>query len=265
MCLAWSLPAGVAHWLLPERHRRGFGRRLGQAGISGGFRLYLALLRGTGLLRVDTSALDPLRDEAGLIIACNHPSMMDAVLMLSRLPRAACITKASLWGNPLLGGGVRLAGYVRNDASGRMIREAAGQLREGRQLLVFPEGTRSEPRRPGAVEPTPPPGPFSRSFAVIARRAGAPVQIVVIESDNPYLRKGWSPWRRPPLPLRYRLRLGARFAPQEGSEALSARVEAHLRQALQPAGAGTGAGAGPQPQAGPPPAVSRRSAVRHPA
>ena len=30
------------------------------------------------------------------------------------------------------------------------------------------------------------------------REVSAGDEIVVIESDNPYLRKGWSPWRRPP-------------------------------------------------------------------
>ncbi|MFC3126466.1 lysophospholipid acyltransferase family protein [Pseudoroseomonas globiformis] len=219
MCLAWSLPAALLFRVLPSEA----GGRLGRWGISRGFRLYLAVLRGCGMLRADLSALDTLRHEQGLVIAPNHPSMMDAVLLTSRLPRAACITKASLWHNPLLGGGVRLARYVRNDAVRPMIRQASTMLRDGGQLLIFPEGTRS----PLGAEL----GPFSRSFAVIAEAAGAPVQTVVIEGGNPFLAKGWPAWRIPPLPLVYRARLGPRFPPCGSAEAMSRQVEAFLRHA----------------------------------
>ena len=51
-------------------------------------------------------------DDAGIVIAPNHPTMLDAVLIMSRLPRVVCITKAALWDNWALGGGIRLAGYM---------------------------------------------------------------------------------------------------------------------------------------------------------
>ena len=223
LCLAWSLPAGLLYRLLPDAARRGWGRDLGQWAIMAGFRLYLGLMRATGMLRVDLSALDGLAGAGPLVVAPNHPSLLDAVLVISRLPRAVCIAKAAVWDNPLLGGGVRLAGYIRNDATRAMIRHAAEAVRAGRPLLIFPEGTRTR---------TPPLGPASRSFAVMAQRAGAPVQVVVIESDSPYLRPGWPLWRPPPLPLVYRVRLGRRFPPVGNAQALSDAVEAELRGAL---------------------------------
>jgi 1-acyl-sn-glycerol-3-phosphate acyltransferase len=150
------------------------------------------------------------------------------VLVTSRLPRVVCIAKASIWDNILLGGGMRLAGYVRNDAPLPMIRKAAGAVQAGRQLLIFPEGTRT----PVGIGGAGPLGPFSRSFAVIAQRAGAPVQTVVIECDSPYLRKGWPIFRKPVLPLCYRVRLGQRFLPQGDAQAVSDGVEHYLRGAL---------------------------------
>ena len=222
--LAWSLPAGLLHRLLPRR----LGERLGQFMIMAGFRWFIGVMRATGVLRVDFSALDRLRGEAGgLVIAANHPTMLDAVLLISRLPRVVCILKASLWDNAFLGGGARLAGYVRNDAPLPMIRRAAAAVREGRQLLIFPEGTRTA---------RPPIGPFTRSFAVVARRAGTPVQALVIEADSPYLRKGWPLFRRPELPLVYRIRLGRRFEVPEDPEAFVARLEAHFREELRRGG-----------------------------
>jgi 1-acyl-sn-glycerol-3-phosphate acyltransferase len=227
-CLLWSLPAGLLTLLLPTR----WGRPLGQWAISAGFRLYIGLLQGTGLLRCDLSALDALREERGIVIVANHPSLLDAVLLVSRLPRAVCIAKASIARNILLGGGMRLAGYVRNDAPLPMIREAAAAVRGGRQLLIFPEGTRTPLQGPDARL-----GRFTRSFAVMAQQSGAPVQTVLIDCETEYLRKGVALFRRPRLPLRYRVSLGQRFTPQGDSEALRREVEAYFQAYLAQADA----------------------------
>jgi 1-acyl-sn-glycerol-3-phosphate acyltransferase len=220
-CLAWSLPATLLHPLLPRR----IGEKIGQWGISTGFRWSLWVMRMTGVLRVDLSPLDSLRHERGIVIASNHPTMLDAVLLISRLPRVVCITKASLWDNLFLGGGIRLAGYLRNDLPLPMIRRAAEAVREGRQLMIFPEGSRTA---------TPPVDPFHRSFAVMARAARAPVQTVLIEADSPYLRKGWPLLREPVLPLVFRIRLGQRLEVGPDSEAFGAKLETYFRSELPP-------------------------------
>ena len=219
-CLLWSLPASLLHRVLPRR----IGEPLGQFGIMAGFRWCLWVMRLLGVVRVDLSPLDALRDERSLVVASNHPTMMDAVLLISRLPRVACITKASLWDSPFLGGGVRLAGYVRNDAPLAMIRRAAEAVREGRQLMVFPEGSRTA---------RPPVDRFTRGFAVMARAAGAPIQTVLIEADSSYLRKGWPLFRRPDLPLVFRVRLGERFTMERDPEAFVAGLEAYFRRELR--------------------------------
>lgn len=219
ICLLWSLPASLLYRLLPRR----LGEPLGQFMIMAGFRSFIGLMRATGVFRADLSALDALRDERAIVIAPNHPTMLDAVLMVSRLPRVVCITKASLWDNVFLGGGVRLAAYIRNDAPLPMIRRAAQAVRAGRQLLIFPEGSRTA---------RPPIDAFHRSFAVMAKAAGAPVQAVFIEAESSYLRKGWPLFRRPELPLVYRIRLGQRFETVGDPAEFVDRLEAHFREAL---------------------------------
>lgn len=220
LCLLWSMPAGLLAWILPPS----VGRPLGQKAIYLGFRLYVSMLKGTGLLRCDLSPLEALRKEHGVVIAANHPSLLDAVMLLSCLPRGVCIAKASIWKNVLLGGGMRLAGYVRNDAPLPMIRHSAEAVCARRQLLIFPEGTRT--RRGTTL------GPFSRSFAMMAQRAGAPVQTVLIECESEYLRKNVPLFRVPRLPLRYRVRLGERFWPRGDAQAFSQEVETYLRATL---------------------------------
>jgi 1-acyl-sn-glycerol-3-phosphate acyltransferase len=219
-CLAWSLPATL---LFPLLRRFSWSRRLGQAGIAYGLRFPLGVMRLAGVLRVDWGEVDRLREEAPLVIAPNHPSMLDAILLISRLPRVVCITKASLWDNFFLGGGIRLAGYVRNDEPLPMIRRAAAAAAAGSHLLIFPEGSRTTAR---------PVDPLHRSFGVLARAAGRPVQAVLIEAGSPYLAKGWPLLRPPPLPLVYRFRLGARFEPGRDPEAMLARLETHYRAEL---------------------------------
>ena len=217
--LGWNLPATALYWALP----RDRSVRVGQYVIMRAFRMLLGLMRMAGLARFDLSALDTLRDEPGLVIAPNHPTLLDALLVTSRLPRVVCIAKASLWDNPALGAGARLAGYIRNDAPHRMVRRAAEAVRGGSQLLIFPEGTRTV---------IPPIGAFKGGFALMARQAGAPVQTVILHASSPYLSKGWPLWRRPRFPLVYHARLGQRFVVRGPAEAFSRGLEAYVRAEL---------------------------------
>lgn len=213
-CLVWCVEAAILTPLLP----RAVGVRVGRAAIMHGFRVYLWLLQAIGACRFDLRALDALRNEGAMIVAPNHPCLLDAVMVLSRLPNLACIMKASLIDNVFLGAGARLAGYIRNDSLVGMAVRAVDELRAGSQLLVFPEGTRSSAL---------PIGPFRGVFPVLASRARVPVQTVFIETDSPYLCKGWSLFRRPRLPILYRVRLGERFVPGTDLPAFVAMLEAY--------------------------------------
>ena len=218
--LAWNLLALPLYRLLPEQA----GLALGRAVISRSYRVFWAAASVGGMMRVDAACLDALRDERGLIIVANHPTMLDALLLVARLPRSACIMKADLMRNAFLGSGARLARYIRNDSARAMIRLAVKDLQRGGQLVVFPEGTRTE---------TPPLDHFRPAVTLIAKLARAPIQTVFIDTDTPYLRKGWPIWRVPPLPIRVRLRLGERFAPATDSDALSRELEQYYRGQLE--------------------------------
>jgi 1-acyl-sn-glycerol-3-phosphate acyltransferase len=194
-CLVWGLVAALVFPLVPRHLRRPTGQFL----IMGGFRYFVAVMQASGLVRCDLTALDALRDKGPLIIAPNHPSLLDVVLIISRLPRVICTAKAKLLNNLLFGASARLAGYIRNDAPLHLIREGVRQLRDGRQLLIFPEGTRS---RSTGIED------FKGGFALIAQQAGVPIQTIFIDSNSRFLGKGWPLLRLPDFPLVYRVRLG---------------------------------------------------------
>ncbi|HSV59170.1 MAG TPA: lysophospholipid acyltransferase family protein [Variovorax sp.] len=218
--LIWNLIALPLYLLLPET----LGRDLGRSVIARAYRVFWAVASATGMMRVDASCLDPLRNERGLIIVANHPTMLDALLLVARLPRSACIMKADLMRNVFLGTGARLARYIRNDSARTMIRLAVHDLRGGGQLVIFPEGTRTVDAQLNAFRP---------GVTLIAKLAKAPIQTVFIDTDTPYLRKGWPIWRVPKLPIEVRLRLGERFAPTADSNALLHVLEQYYRRHLE--------------------------------
>jgi 1-acyl-sn-glycerol-3-phosphate acyltransferase len=221
MSLGWNLVAPLLALVLP-RARSG---RLGRAAVSFIYRCCWSSAARLGLMQVDSSVLDALRDEpGGLIVAANHPTMLDALVVVARLPRGVCVMKAELLRNVFLGSGARLARYIRNDVGRGMVRDAVATLREGNQLVLFPEGTRTV----GA-----PVNAFKPGITLIAHLAQVPIQTVLIESMSPYLTKGWPLLQAPPIPVRMRLVLGRRFAPDADHRALLRRLEIYFAEALR--------------------------------
>jgi 1-acyl-sn-glycerol-3-phosphate acyltransferase len=225
MCLGWSLAAYPLAWLL-RRRGAAFGRRA----IRFGFSAYLRVLEWSGIIECDLAALDALQHERSLIIAPNHPSLIDVVLIASRLPNVVCIMKKTLADRLMFGGSAKLAGYIRSVSNTRMVSDAVQEIATGSQLLIFPEGTRTA----GAGLQ-----PFKGGFALIARRAKAPVQTVFIDINHPFLSKDRPLFCKPDFPLRFRVRLGKRFPPpddvQSGVSALQNYCAEQLAQASRDA------------------------------
>ena len=200
-------------------------RRFGQNLIRGLFRFFIGYLRRCGLLKFEVDELSGLAGRRGLIVVANHPGLLDAVLMVSRLPQAVCLMKGSLARNLIFSGTARLAGYVHNQSGFGLVKKCAERLREEMNLLVFPEGTRSVD---GKLLP------FKMGFALAATATRSPVQTVFITANSNYLGKGWPLFQRPPLPLRYSLRLGRCFQPAPGmdAKAFGTLVEKYFRETL---------------------------------
>ena len=168
LCLAWALVSVALLACLPEKQ----GRRVGRLGAMHCFRSWLGLMEALGAWHLDLSQIDSLRGSGPLILAPNHPSLLDAVLIVSRLPDAVCVMKGSLLRNFLLAPAARLARYVPNDSLLRLISRAAPELALGGQLILFPEGTRTL----GTL------GAFSEAVGAVSRRTGVAVQTQVQRS-----------------------------------------------------------------------------------
>ncbi|MFT8468506.1 lysophospholipid acyltransferase family protein [Acetobacter syzygii] len=208
--------SGIIRRILPDGVRR---RRLARRWLCMMARVAIRYLHAAGILDCDMAALSTVAQRRNLVLVANHPSRLDCLILASALPHMVCVTKASIWERGVLGSTLRTAGYVRHDTLLKIIGPASQALQENCQLLLFPEGTRSRAgAEPGAMQP---------GFAAIAQRTRADVQVVLIETASPYLSQGWPFLKRPPLPMRYRIRLGPDFtAPKRDEASGRALIEA---------------------------------------
>lgn len=219
LCLSWLPFAAIFHIVLPSQIGHVLGRRV----IMLGFRTYLTFLQAVCGCRVNLSELDKLGQQGPMVIVANHPSLLDAVMITSRLPNAVCVMKSSLMDNLLFGAAARLAGYVRNDIPLTMILESVDVVQRGGQLVIFPEGTRTT---------CPPMNPCLPVIGVLAERCAVPVQTLIIDFSTVYLGKNWPLWQPPSLPLSFGARLGRRFEPPSNANVFNGELEEYFQSEL---------------------------------
>ena len=198
-------------------------KQIARGAITSMFACYFDILGFLGILQLDLSEIDALVVERGLILAANHPSLLDALLITSRLPNVVCIMKEQVLKNILFGRGAKMAGYIPNGSARDIVNGAAAELQNGSHILLFPEGSRTQKEEMSTLQGT---------VAVIAKRTDAEVQTLLIESESGFLGKGWPVHRVPEFPIRFRVRLGRRFAPQQDIKYFMSELQVYFRQEL---------------------------------
>ncbi len=168
-------------------------------------------MHAAGILRVTWVGFErPL--PPGTVIVANHPTLIDAILIMARVENLICIFKPRLMRNPAIGPVALLAGYVAADGGVGLIRSASAAVAAGRSLLVFPEGTRTAP---GTAL-----GPLKAGYALIARRARAPIQFVRIRATPGLTARGRPWWKLPEqLPLFAHVEVDRLWTPAEQGDA----------------------------------------------
>lgn len=220
------LNVACAPFLL-ARDRTRFGRSA-RAAIRRLFAAWCSWLHATRLIYVHFHGFTPEAMAGPAVYIANHPSLLDATFVLSRLPDAICIFKPAIMRNPVLGPAALLGGYASGDNGVDLIRDVAARVAAGHSLLIFPEGTRTvtgdrlNPLKPG--------------FALIAARARVPVRMIAIHAPADLVPKGWPWWRPPQFPAEVGITLLGELGREPGDSAgqLTARAEAQLSAALAP-------------------------------
>jgi 1-acyl-sn-glycerol-3-phosphate acyltransferase len=187
--------------LLPgeaEAHRRRV-----RATFRAYMRSFVGLMSAVGVLTYDFEGAKRLGRPGQMIIA-NHPSLIDVVFLIGFTPQATCIVKEALFHNPFTRWPVAAAGYVSNSPTTSMVERASQALRDGQNVIVFPEGTRTTPGQ--TLQ-------FHRGAASIAVRAAAVVTPVFIRCDPTTLAKNMPWYRIPGRRVKFSFRVGADIDP----------------------------------------------------
>ncbi|MBN1933303.1 MAG: 1-acyl-sn-glycerol-3-phosphate acyltransferase [Anaerolineae bacterium] len=129
------------------------------------------------------------------ILACNHASLLDPILLDAFFPRYSYfMSKQELFRHPLMAWFLRNAGAFPVNRSGGdtwAMRHAEHILQEGQVLGIFPEGTRSKQR--GTL------GKGKTGAVRLALEQGAPIIPVAILGTDTLLDKYRNPLRPPPV------------------------------------------------------------------
>jgi len=122
------------------------------------------------------------------LIASRHESALDTVVWLTLVPGACYVLKRELLRVPLFGPLIRKAGMIAIDRNAGaaalrgLLRDGQRATQEGRQIIIFPEGTRADP---GVVLPLQP------GVAALAAHTGLPVIPVVTDSGRRWSRRAF--------------------------------------------------------------------------
>jgi 1-acyl-sn-glycerol-3-phosphate acyltransferase len=127
--------------------------------------------------------------EGGFLIACKHQSAWETLWLVTLVPRPAFILKRELMWVPLFGWYLAKTGMIpvergkRSRALAGIAAHAARRLAAGRQVIIFPEGTR---RSPGA-EPA-----YKFGVTYLYQGLGVRCVPVALNSGLYWPRRAWS-------------------------------------------------------------------------
>jgi 1-acyl-sn-glycerol-3-phosphate acyltransferase len=115
-------------------------------------------LRHIARVRVEVRGLE-YRPRGSALVASKHQGMLDIVALLAILPEPCFVLKKELMVLPFFGWFAWKTKMIAVDRAGHstalrdMARQARDRLAEGRQIIIFPEGTRTPPGEPGKYKP----------------------------------------------------------------------------------------------------------------
>lgn len=206
--------AGIAVRLLAPDRALGFARYWVRA-LLGGARVICGI-------HPVVSGLENLPDGPALI-ASQHQSAYDTLVWVTLVPRPAYVFKKELTRIPLFGPMLRPAGQIPLDRSGSvaavraLLKEADRAASAGRQIIIFPEGTRVAPGEEA---------PLRAGVAALAARTRLPVIPVATDSG---LRWGRRAFFKRPGPIH--IAIGRPLPPGLRSDALLAALREGWRDA----------------------------------
>ena len=95
------------------------------------------------LFSVDHKDIKNLLNTSGSIIVCNHPSLIDVVILISLFRNTVCIVKGELANNFFIKRIVSSVFLINSENVSRIMTKSEELLNCGYNIIIFPEGTRT--------------------------------------------------------------------------------------------------------------------------
>jgi 1-acyl-sn-glycerol-3-phosphate acyltransferase len=184
--LLWVLVFPTVNLFIRERSRRALTAKWV---IRHAFRFFVGQMHLMGIYSYDFTGIRKL-NRTGLLILANHPSLIDVVFLMSIVTNADCVVKASLLRNPFTRGAVKAAGFICNDQGPALMEDCIATLKQGNNLIIFPEGTRTPVNQTF--------GRLQRGASNMAVRGGVDITPILIRCNCSMLSKGVPWWKIPP-------------------------------------------------------------------
>ncbi len=143
-----------------------------------------AVLAGARIIcgmRIEVTGREHLPPHGPALIACQHQSAVDTLLWFTILDAPSYVMKRELTRIPVFGALLVRAGMIPVDrgagagALRLLLGETARVAAQGRQIVIFPQGTRVAPGETVPLQP---------GVAAIARQTGLPVIPVALDSGR---------------------------------------------------------------------------------
>ncbi len=194
------------------------------------FKLFRRLMQHTGLGKFHFENIEVLQADKGCILVANHPTLIDYVIIVSKLKQCDNVVKESLWHNFFVKSVIQTAQYIPNIESKKMFKLVARTKKNNNNLLIFPEGTRTTLGKPIKLQ---------RGAANISIRLNMPIRIIHIKSTESALSKQSTWYKVPASKVNYTVTVGEKVYPESflkeaGNSSLAARyLTNYLTESLE--------------------------------
>lgn len=150
-------------------------------------RRWVSWILATCRIELECDGLDHVDPTQSYVFMSNHQSVIDTAAIVATLPVSwRFVAKRELLWVPFFGWTLGMGGHViidrgRRERAVRSLKRAAERIRGGTNVIIFPEGTRSES---GVM------GPFKSGGFHLAIEAGVPILPITVSGTNRITPKG---------------------------------------------------------------------------
>lgn len=170
----------------------------GQLIIHGCFRFFIGMMRMLGLFTIEIKNQHRLKN-CGLYLVANHPTLIDVAIILALVKQSDCVVNSKLTHNVFTKWPLLAAGYISNDNPEQLVESCVDALKAGRNLVVFPEGTRTKNLHKLK---------FKRGAALIAVKSGHNMLPITIKCTPRMLAKGQKWYKIPAAKPHFTITVG---------------------------------------------------------